>query len=174
MRSTITTFLLLPVLAVFLLAQDKPAEPAPVLSPAEIEFQKSMEGVILDGAYTADASGTLHKDKYTIDGITKVKEDLWKVAARIQYNGKDLKFAMNIPIKWAGDTPMIHMTNFGVPMMGSFTVRLLIYKDEYAGTWSGGKNHGGIMFGKIRKQGTEPPAAPAPPAAIPPPPADRQ
>ena len=143
-----------PLAAISMFAQEKPADPPvpPTMTAVELEFQKSMEGVVLEGVYTADASGELHKDKYTIDGVTKVKDDLWKVAARIQYNGKDVKFAMNVPLKWAGDTPMIHMTNFGVPMMGSFTVRLLIYKNEYAGTWRGSPAHGGIMYGKIIKQ----------------------
>ncbi|MEO8026718.1 MAG: hypothetical protein ABI823_09590 [Bryobacteraceae bacterium] len=164
MHKSLFTLLALPLAAVSLLAQEKPAEPPapPPMTPIEAEFQKSMENVILDGAFTADATGTLHKDKYTIDGITKVKDDLWKVAARIQYNGKDVKFAMNVPVKWAGDTPMIYMTNFGVPMMGAFTVRLLIYKDEYAGTWRGSPTHGGIMFGKIIKQPAADVAATAP------------
>lgn len=148
--------LALPLAAFSLFAQDKPADPPapPPMNAAELEFQKSMEGVILEGSYTADGKPDLQTDKYTIDSVTKVKDDLWKVAARIQYNGKDVKFAMNIPLKWAGDTPMIHMTNFGVAMMGAFTVRLLIYKDEYAGTWRSSSNpkHGGIMFGRILKQ----------------------
>jgi len=136
------TLLALPLVSV-LLAQDKPADaPAPPpMTPVEQEFQKSLDHVIFEGVYTADDTGEVHKDKYTIDGVTKVKDDLWKVTARIQYNGKDVKFAMNVPLKWAGDTPMIHMTNFGVAMMGSFTVRLLIYKDEYAGTWRGSPTH---------------------------------
>ncbi len=140
--------------SVSLFAQDKPADPPPPppMNAYEIEFQKSMENVILEGSFTSDDSPDIHKDKYTIDSITKGKDNLWKVAARIQYNGKDVKFAMNVPLQWAGDTPMIHMTNFGVPMMGAFTVRLLIYKNEYAGTWRGTGKHGGIMFGKISKQ----------------------
>jgi len=167
MATKMFSILALSLAAFSLLAQEKPADPPapPPMNAAELEFQKSMEGVILEGAYTADGSPELKRDKYTIDSVTKVKDDLWKVAARIQYNGKDVKFAMNVPLKWAGDTPMIHMTNFGVPMMGSFTVRLLIYKGEYAGTWRGSATHGGIMFGKIVKQQAVegvPAGAPAP------------
>jgi hypothetical protein len=151
----ILAVLALPILSVALLAQDKPADaPPPVtLTPAEAEFQTSMASVYLEGVFTNGPTTELHKDRYTIDSVTKVKDELWKVAARIQYNGKDVKFAMNVPVKWAGDTPMISLTNFGVPMLGTFSARILFYKGEYAGTWSGtGPNHGGILFGKIRKQ----------------------
>jgi len=152
----------LPFVALTLFAQEKPTDPTPPpMNAVEQEFQKSMEGVILEGSYTADGNGELKKDRYTIDSVTKIKDDLWKVAARIQYNGKDVKFAMNVPLKWAGDTPMIYMTNFGVPMMGSFTVRLLIYKGEYAGTWRGSPTHGGIMFGRIIKQSAAEPGGAA-------------
>jgi len=34
--------------------------------------------------------------------------------------------------------------------MGTFTARVVLYRDQYAGTWSGEKS-GGQMFGKIVK-----------------------
>lgn len=147
MKMAIAALLCLP-----LAAQEKP--PAPEMTPAEVEFQKAFDNVVLEGSFTSGESKELHSDKYTIDRISKVGDGLWKFEARIQYNGKDIKFAMNVPVKWAGDTPMITLTNFGIPMMGSFNARVLFYKGEYAGTWSAnGKDpHGGIMFGKVVKQ----------------------
>ena len=63
---------------------------------------------------------------------------------------------MALPVKWAGDTPMISLTTFAVPGFGSFTARVLIYNGAYAGTW-GDAQHGGKLFGKIVKN-TAPPA----------------
>ena len=127
----------------------------PTLNDAERKFQDSMVNVTLVGYYTSGDKAELKEDKYTIDRVTKVKEDLWKFEARIQYNKKDVPVAMALPVKFAGDTPVISLTNFAVPGFGSFTARVLVYGDAYAGTWGDAK-HGGKLFGKIVKN---PPAA---------------
>jgi hypothetical protein len=114
-----------------------------------------MANVTLVGYFTSGDKAELKEDKYTIIGVTKVKEDTWKFEARIQYNQKDIPVAMALPVKFAGDTPVISLTNFAVPGFGSFTARVLVYGDAYAGTWGDAK-HGGKLFGKIVKN---PPAA---------------
>ena len=35
-----------------------------------------------------------------------------------------------------------------IPGVGTYTARVVLYRDQYAGTWSG-KNYGGQLFGKI-------------------------
>jgi hypothetical protein len=117
--------------------------------------------VKLVGHYTMGDSTDLHDDGYTIDRVTKIKENTWKVEARIQYNKKDFKVGMNIPIVFAGDTPVISLTNFAVPGFGAFTARVVIYNGTYVGTWAanGPQPHGGTMFGKIVKNDA-PPAQP--------------
>jgi hypothetical protein len=145
-------------LAIFLLftacagAQDA-APPALELNAAEKQFQESLNNVTLVGFFTQGDTAELHDDKYVIERVTKVKEDTWKFEARIQYNKKDFKVAMPLPVKFAGDTPVISLTNFAVPGFGSFTARVVMYNGAYAGTWgSAGKDgHGGKLFGKIVK-----------------------
>jgi hypothetical protein len=140
-------------LAVFLLpmlvrAQDTPPE----LNAAEKQFQDSMVNVKLTGYYTLGDSAELHDDSYVIEKVTKIKEDTWKFEAKILYNKKDFKVAMNLPVKFAGDTPVISLTDFTVPGFGKFTARVVFYNGTYAGTWSGvGAGHGGTLFGKIMK-----------------------
>jgi hypothetical protein len=137
---------LLPLLA---LAQD--ATP-PELNAAEKQFQDAMLNVKLVGYYTLGDSSELHDDSYVIEKVTKIKEDTWKIEAKILYNKKDFKVAMNLPVKFAGDTPVISLTDFTVPGFGKFTARVVLYNGTYAGTWSGaGAGHGGAMFGKIVK-----------------------
>jgi len=87
---------------------------------------------------------------WPIESVTKVKDGLWKFAARVQYNKKDVKVALNVPVFFAGDTPVISLTRQAVTGLGTFDTRLVIYKGGYAGTWGGG-DHGGAMFGKIVK-----------------------
>jgi hypothetical protein len=145
---------LLPLLAAAALAQTTSSSPE--LTAAEKQFQESMANVALVGYFTQGDSGEPRADRYVIERVSKVKEDLWKFEARIQYNKKDVKVAMDLPVKWAGDTPVISLTNFAVPGFGSFTARVLIYNGAYAGTW-GDARHGGKLFGKIQKNDVQPP-----------------
>ena len=134
------------------MAQD--AAPPPMeLNATEKQFQEALNNVTLIGFFTQGDTAELHDDKYVIERVTKVKEDIWKFEARIQYNKKDFKVAMPLPVKFAGDTPVISLTNFAVPGFGSFTARVVMYNGAYAGTWgsAGANGHGGKLFGKIVK-----------------------
>lgn len=110
--------------------------------------------VTLTGFYMRGESSQLHEDRYVIERVSKVKDDMWKFEARIQYNKQDMKVAMSFPVKFAGDTPVISLTDFTVPGFGAFTARVVIYDGTYAGTWASakpGSTHGGTMFGKVVK-----------------------
>src|ERR1700728_3379922 len=124
----------------FIFAQDA-APPLFELNTAEKQFQEALNNVTLIGYFTQGDGADLHDDKYVIERVTKVKDDTWKFEARIQYNNKDFKVAMPLPVKFAGDTPVISLTNFVVPGFGSFTARVVLYNGAYAGTWgSAGAN----------------------------------
>jgi hypothetical protein len=109
-------------------------------------------------------------EKSTIARVSKVKdkEDSWLFVTRIQYGKTDLEVPLTLQVKWAGDTPVITLTNLTIPALGTFTSRVMIYGDRYAGTWQHGKT-GGHLWGKIEKieQPTEgngkSPASPAEP-----------
>jgi hypothetical protein len=133
------------------------AQDAPAMNAAEKQFQESMSNVTLIGYFTSGDSGETREDRYVIERVTKTKDDIWKFDARIQYNKKDIKVGIPVPIKWAGDTPVISLTDFAVPGMGSYTARVVIYNGTYAGTWSAGgaRPHGGRIFGKIVKNEPE-------------------
>jgi hypothetical protein len=68
----------------------------------------------------------------------------------VKYGDKDVTVPIPLEIKWAGDTPVITLTDLAIPGLGTFTARVLIYDDRYAGTWQHGKV-GGSLFGKIEK-----------------------
>ena len=130
--------------------------PVPDLNAAEKNFQEAMANVTLSGYFTSGDSAELHEDHYGIDRVSKIKEDTWMFEAHIQFNKKDMKISLPLPVKFAGDTPMITLTNYTVPGMGSFSARILFYDGAYAGTWSNGAGHGGKMFGKIVKNDAPP------------------
>jgi hypothetical protein len=63
--------------------------------------------------------------------------------------------SLNVPVYFAGDTPVISLTRQAVQGLGTYDTRLVIYKGGYAGTWGGGAN-GGKMFGNIVKNDAAP------------------
>ncbi len=74
--------------------------------------------------------------------------DVWMFQARMNLGGHDIPVPIPVAIKWAGDTPVITLTDLSIPGMGSYTARVVLYRNRYAGTWSG-KDHGGELFGSI-------------------------
>ena len=125
------------------------------LTPNEQRFQEMLSGVTLTGHFTItgeEDSNTLREEKYTITKVTKLVDDYWLFFAHIQYG--DVTVPLKLEVKWAEDTPIITLTDLELPELGTFTVRVIIYRGQYAGTWSSGK-HGGHMFGIVTKNTPE-------------------
>jgi hypothetical protein len=123
----------------------------------EKRFAETLTGATLVGQFTVtgvNEGKPLGEDRYTLGIVKKLKEDLWSIEARIQYMGKDVKLPLALPVKWAGDTPVISVTKVAFPGLGTYSARVVVYGDAYAGTWSG-SDHGGTMFGRIVKKGEE-------------------
>jgi hypothetical protein len=127
-------------------------QPAAVveMTAAEKDFQQMMTNVVMEGFFTVGDGTELYPDRYVIESITKVKDGVWRFAARVQYNKKDIAIAIPVPVFFAGDTPVISLTRQAVQGLGTYDTRLVIYKGGYAGTWGGGAT-GGKMFGNIVK-----------------------
>ena len=118
----------------------------------EQKFQQMMSGVTLIGhsASLKDES-VAGEEKYVIEKVSKLGGETWLFHARIQYGSHDVPVPLPVTIKWAGDTPLITINNLTIPGLGTYTARVLLYQDQYAGTWSS-KDHGGQLFGKIVRQ----------------------
>ena len=144
-------------------ATDKPKEPTaktspakPKLTPEELEakFKATLTKATLSGRWCSIKEGQLgleKEDKYTIIGVNKVGGDVWMINARIQYGKKDITAPIPVQVKRAGDTPVIIVDDVGVPGSGTYSARVMIYNNTYAGTWTGG-DHGGLMNGVITQQ----------------------
>jgi hypothetical protein len=137
--------LLLAIAAVTLSAQTV------TLSPLEKDFQDSMAGVVLQGQSTRDGSPGLSDDKYTIEKVVKTGDDQWTVFASLEMRGQTMTVPLPLQVKWAGDTPVITLTDQAFPGMGTYTARVVVYRGQYAGTWSG-SHGGGKVFGRIVKK----------------------
>ncbi len=120
----------------------------------EKAFAESMRGVVLEGSFTIDGREDLklRTERYAIEKVVKIGGDIWTFHSRIQYGGHDVTFPVPVKLLWAGDTPMISLTDVGIPGLGIFTARVLFYGDSYAGTWRHGES-GGAQFGRIIRPG---------------------
>jgi hypothetical protein len=122
------------------------------LETREREFVERMRGAVLDGVFTVDGrSGTPSPDRYEIASVEKVGDDLWRFNARMVHEGTDVTLPIVVPMKWIDDTPVVALTNYTIPTLGSFTARVFFYDDRFAGTWQHGKEIGGHLYGKITR-----------------------
>ena len=111
------------------------------------------------GAYSIEGQeGPPKHDEYTLGAVEKGEGDKWIFHASLQFGTKVITVPLEIPVLWAGDTPVISVTDFGIPGMGKYTARVMIYGNQYAGTWSSPR-HGGYMWGRIEKAPTTQPGA---------------
>ena len=121
---------------------------------AELEkkFEKEMSGATLVGHFTVDGrenGNPLREERYEIASPKKLQGDQWVLTARIKYGDNDVNVPIPLNVYWAGDTPVISLTNISIPGLGNaFTSRVMFYDGRYAGTWQHGKV-GGNLWGKI-------------------------
>ena len=122
------------------------------LNALEQEFTERMANSVLVGRFVVvgRGDGMPRPERYEIESVTKVGEDQWRFAARIQYGNTNVAVPIVVTMLWAGDTPMVSLTDLTIPMLGTYTARVIFYRDRYAGTWSHGEV-GGHMFGAIEK-----------------------
>jgi hypothetical protein len=127
--------------------------PKPELTPAQRDedFKKRFANVRMSGHFTLDGqeNAKLQKEEYVITGATKLGNgDLWAITARIKFNDVDVAVPVPVQVKWAGDTPVIVLDKVSIPGLGTFSARVLLDEDRYAGTWTHDEK-GGHMFGTI-------------------------
>ena len=153
--------------AAHLVAEPAATPPADALSDraaGEARFAELLTGATMVGKYTVEGNDAPPKnDRYQIIKAVKADGDNWAITSSIEYKGFGIPVTLTIPVKWAGDTPVIEVTDQKIPGIGTFTARVLFYGDHYVGTWNGGAGHGGTMWGKIEHEPASRPATqPAP------------
>ncbi|MFO1066270.1 MAG: hypothetical protein U0892_20625 [Pirellulales bacterium] len=115
------------------------------------KFEKLLTGAKLVGMFTVDGRplDKLSPEEYEISKVEKQPEgDWWTITARIKYGDKDLSVPVPLEVKWAGKTPVLTLDNITLPGFGTFSSRVVLSGDRYAGTWQH-DDKGGHLFGKI-------------------------
>lgn len=136
------------------LALTRAGRPPAAAAESEERFRETLTNAVLEGRWCLvedGRPGEEQADRYTIRSVTKLPVgDTWLINARIEYGEKDFTVPIPVQVKWAGDTPVISVTDIGIPGAGTYTARVVIRENTYAGTWSGGA-HQGLVYGTIRK-----------------------
>jgi hypothetical protein len=122
------------------------------LSDLERQFTERLTGASLVGRFTIDGreDRPAAPDRYDISSVQKVGDDQWQFNTRMRYGRVDVTLPVTVTMRWIGDTPMITITDFSIPSLGTFTSRVIFHGNRYAGTWQH-DSVGGIMFGHIEK-----------------------
>ncbi len=134
-------------------AQESAKKSAPSREELIKKLETDLSGAKLIGRFTVTGreEQAPKPEEYTITSANKLPDgDLWLLQSRIKYGDKDATLPIPLEIKWAGDTPVITLTDLAIPGLGTFTSRVVIYGDRYAGTWQHGKV-GGHLYGRIEK-----------------------
>lgn len=117
----------------------------------EEAFAELLAGARLTGWFTDDTKPgePPAQDSYEIASAEALEDGIWRFDALIGESG--VKLPLFLPVKWAGDTPVITLDDLEIPGMGKFTARVLFHGSSYAGVWRGEK-HGGEMAGRIERR----------------------
>lgn len=126
------------------------AVPTESLTDLERQFTERMQDVVLVGNFTIEGRETRggSPERYELSRVAKVDDDQWRFDVHMVYGSVDVTLPVVVPIVWAGDTPMVTITDFSIPTLGTFTARVFFYDDRYAGSWQHGQ-YGGLMYGAI-------------------------
>ena len=117
------------------------------------KFTEQMLNTKLVGQFTVTGKDDRppSKEEYTIHKVEKLPEgDTWLFHSRIKYGKHDLAIPLPIDVKWAGDTPVLTVDNLTIPGMGTFSSRVVLHDQKYAGTWRHDEVSG-HLFGTIEK-----------------------
>jgi hypothetical protein len=117
------------------------------------ELEKTLTDATLVGHYTVsgDHPEPPTDERYDLGEVKDLDDDLWSIEVRIRYRDKDVKLPIVVPIRWAKDTPMICVDDLAIPALGTYTARVMIYRDHYAGFWTG-HGHGGHLYGMVEHE----------------------
>ncbi len=135
--------------------QPAPPEAVEQIRPKQTEriaaLEKTLSHATLAGRFTitGQKGEGPAEDRYDLGEVKHLGNDQWSIPVRIRYAEHDLQIPITVPIRWADDTPVISVDDLAIPGLGSFTARVMIYRDHYAGFWTG-HDHGGHLYGMVQ------------------------
>ena len=133
----------------------------------EEKLHTLLQGARLVGQFSVVGMGTTpppQPEQYAVSRLERDAEGRWVFNVSMSYASQQHTMPVPVTIEWAGDTPMITLTEQTIPGLGTFSARVLLYDGLYAGTWKHGQ-FGGHMWGRIESGGSIPAPVATPAAA---------
>jgi len=118
----------------------------------ENRLEETLNGARLVGQFSvtnADGESQPQADDYTVSRISRMEDGRWLFTASMSFGDNDVAIPMPFAVEWAGDTPVITLTDQLIPGLGTFSARVLLYDGFYAGTWHHAGFGGGHMWGRV-------------------------
>jgi hypothetical protein len=139
--------LALALLALQACSKSQPGNPRQDL---EARFKAAMDGTALEGNMKGLGKDKISQgEKFVIERVTRIAGETWLFPMRFQYGKNDVPVPVPLRVAWAGDTPVLTLTDVPVPGYGTYSARVVIYKEQFAGMWVSPKGGGGQIFGKV-------------------------
>ena len=149
---------LLPVLAVFALTSfaftSTLRGEEPKLEDLHKAFSEMLTDATFKGTWAPIAGGVLGDEKddgYKIVSVSKKKGHIWEFITRMKIRGTEIDFPMPIEVRFAGDTAVLILNNVPVGEGKTYSARVMIHNDVYAGSWWGIGGKGGTISGTISR-----------------------
>ncbi len=163
------------------IADDPPTKPSPPTAPSkptpapkgespnsaqmsarEKAFADLLTGAVMEGTWRMTHFNTPQEetklgeprsDRYEIVSAIKSGGEHWVITARIVYADRDVNLPVPVRVVWADDTPMITLSELAMPMLGTYSARVMFHHGFYSGVWYG-PTYGGLMSGQIARKKT--------------------
>jgi hypothetical protein len=119
---------------------------------------KIFDNAELNGMFTVTGRplNNLKEERYQIQSIRQVDDTKrWVITTKIQYQKINAVFPVQVDVEWAKNTPVITMDEISIPLLGTFSCRVLFHDGRYSGTWQHDRV-GGHLFGEYYKAGEKP------------------
>ncbi|HNO78916.1 MAG TPA: hypothetical protein PKN33_12730 [Phycisphaerae bacterium] len=129
------------------------------MNAREKAFAEMLTGAVMEGTWRMTyfdkpgeemKLGEAKSDRYEIVSAVKSGDDDWVITARIVYADRDVNLPVPVKVVWADDTPMITLTELNMPILGTYSARVIFHHGFYSGVWYGA-GYGGVMSGQMTK-----------------------
>ncbi len=118
----------------------------------EARFAELIEGKRLEGKFNVigpDGMTDAQVDTYMVSELSRGDGDSWVFHYNMGHNQNAQMEPIPVDVLWAGDTPVLTMTDQEIPgLPGRFTARVMLYDGMYSGTWQHGPIKG-LMWGRL-------------------------
>ena len=119
----------------------------------EEKLRAMVSNCLLDTRWCTTKNGKMseeYQDTYSIQSATRKGKEQWTINVLVEVLGRNVAVPIPVRLSWAGETPVVTLEKVSVPGLGSYSARVLLYENTYAGVWSA-NGRAGMLHGTIQK-----------------------